>query len=180
VSGPTVALFRLASLLSEVGARWALVGGMAMIARVHIRPTDDVDVVLALPVSRAREIAERSRRHGFTFDEEEMRTFGEAGLVRLRDEQDPTTGADLIFVDSRFLDDVVNRATSVELAFGSVPVASVEDLLLLKLDANRPEDLEDAITLKDVHGAVLDRAYLKAQGAALYLTARLEAFLGPL
>lgn len=174
-------LQRVDSLMRELQAPWAVVGGMAMVLRVQARLTRDVDVVLAFPIPRAREVAERARSHQFTFDETDFTAFGEAGLVRLWDPgEHRDLGADLIFVDSRFLERVVERSTPVPLPFGPVPVASVEDLLLLKLEANRPRDLDDAIAIRDVHGGTLDRAYLKAQGEALDLSARLEALLGPL
>ncbi len=174
-------LERVDALMRELEAPWAVVGGMAMVLRVQARLTQDVDVVLLFPISRAREVAERARSHQFTFDEADFSAFGEAGLVRLWGPGEPRElGADLIFVDSRFLERVVERATPVPLPPSPVPVATVEDLLLLKLEANRPRDLDDAIAIKDVHGATLDRGYLKAQGEALDLTARLEALLGPL
>jgi hypothetical protein len=173
-------LERVSGLMAALGARWAVVGGTAVILRALPRATRDVDVVLLMPVSRAREVASRAQALGFAIDPKEMEAFGEAGLIRLWMSPEKELGADLIFADDPFLERVVERATAMQSARLEVPVATAEDLLLLKLEANRPRDLDDAIALKDVCGPTLDRAYLKAQGAALDLTARLEALLGPL
>lgn len=62
----------------------------------------------------------------------------------------------------------------------TVSVATVEDLLLLKLDANRPIDLDDAIAIKDAFEETLDRRYLAEQGDVLDLRRALENLLGPL
>ena len=173
-------LERVSRLMADLGAKWAVVGGTAVVLRALPRATRDVDAVLLLPVSRAREVANRAQALGFVVDPKEMEAFGEAGLIRLWMSAEKELGADLIFADSPFLQRVVERATALRSARLEVPVATAEDLLLFELDANRAQVHEEAIATKDAFGPSLDRAYLKAQGTALDLTARLEALLGPL
>lgn len=173
-------LDQIVGLMGELSARYAIVGGMAMILRVQTRPTEDVDVVVVLPVARAREVVDRAVARGLAFDPSEFTAFGSAGLVRLWLPPERSAGADLIFADVPFLEEVVRRATPVRTPVGELPVATAEDLLLMKLDANRPDDLEDAIAIKDVCFSSLDRVYLAKQGRDLGLSARLEALLGPL
>ena len=53
------------------------------------------------------------------------------------------------------------------------------DLLLLKLDASRPIDIDDAIALKDARGESWDRRYIDEQAALLGLSATVDNLLGP-
>jgi len=55
----------------------------------------------------------------------------------------------------------INRARRKEVAGGAVPVASVEDLILMKLISERQKDIDDARGLLRRFKASLDRAYLK-------------------
>ena len=70
---------------------------------------------------------------------------------------------------------ILARATPLNLGRCTLPVASVEDLLLMKLEANRPVDLD---AIKDAFADTLDRAYLRAEAARLDVVARLDALLG--
>ena len=69
--------------------------------------------------------------------------------------------------DSAFNDDVVTRATVIEVLGTEVRVATPEDLLLMKIEANRPIDLDDAIAIKDAFAGRLDLPYLTTQADRL-------------
>ncbi|MBX3225807.1 MAG: hypothetical protein KIT84_30480 [Labilithrix sp.] len=121
----------------------------------------------------------KRKARGFTFDEDPAsRELFEAGLVRLT--LPPGGAVVLIASDSPYLEQVIERASTLDVASAKLNVATVEDLLLLKLEANRPIDLDDAIAIKDAYEHDLDRTYLAAQGDALGLRGPLENLLGPL
>ena len=82
--------------------------------------------------------------------------------------------------DDALFAQTVARARPALLGGVAVRVATLEDLLLMKLDAGRPLDLDDAIAIKDAAGTSLDRAYLRDAGARLGLLPALERLLGPL
>lgn len=73
--------------------------------------------------------------------------------------------------------ELLQRANRVHLHGIDLPVATVEDLLLLKLEANRHIDLDDAIAIKDAFGEALDRAYIDRWAKTLGIEDR-EAILG--
>ena len=60
-------------------------------------------------------------------------------------------------------------------------MATVEDLLVMKLDANRPLDLDDAIAIKDAFAEKLDLAYVRRQAdsAGAPVRTRFEVMFGP-
>ncbi len=172
------AIDRVAQLASRLGRPCAIVGGAAMVLRVRPRPTFDVDLVVDTTKADLDRVLSVAATVGLTLlDDPHARELAEEGLVQL-DGPDESLGADLIFVDGPFLARVVARATPVEGPF-PVPVATVEDLLLLKLEAGRPVDLDDAIAIKDAFEATLDRRYLAEEGDRLGIREKLESLLGP-
>jgi hypothetical protein len=175
-------LARVAPFVAALGAPYAVIGGAAMVARVRVRPTRDCDLVLKTGRT-VDEVLAIARAHGLSFqDNATMRSLADAGLIQLQvtaPESGTAIGSvDLIMSDSPFLDIVLARAQSVELGAVRLNVATLEDLLLLKLDANRPIDLDDAIAIKDAFGKELDRAYLAEQAGPLGLRERVENLLG--
>ena len=174
------ALTRISHLCEAVRLPFALIGDMAMILRMRPRTTFDIDVVIAARRSDVDRILRAASEVGFSHDATPgARALAEEGLVQLRGPiAGETFGADLIFADSAFLSRVVERATPVTIGGTTVPVATVEDLLLLKLEANRPIDLDDAIAVKDAFESSLDRGYLVEQSRALDLEGALASLLG--
>jgi hypothetical protein len=176
------AIERISRLAAALKRPCAMIGGAAMVLRVRPRPTFDVDLVIEAKTEDVDEILKAAAGFGLTLiDEPHARELAEEGLVQLDGPggEGASLGADLIFVDSPFLARVVQRAIAVEGPF-TLPVATPEDLLLLKLEAGRPLDLDDAIAIKDVFEQTLDRKYLGEQGDLLGLRQKLESLLGPL
>jgi hypothetical protein len=167
VKDPTKALLRLERFIEGWPHESALVGGLAMIARVRTRTTMDADVVIIAPPPPS-ELLEHARASGYEYDPEDIEEWFEGGLVRLRA---PEGDLDLIIADDPFLVDVATRASTVTLDEATIPVAQVEDLLLLKLAANRPIDLDDALAIRDSFKDRLDREYLRSQGETINVDA---------
>ena len=154
-------LARLARFVATWPHPAALVGGVAMLARVRSRATRDADLVIVAPAPE-RALLDHARRHGYGYDGADIEDWLAGGLVRL---DGPEAGVDLLIADDPFLQQVALRATPVSFSGVLLPVAAPEDLLLLKLAAARPIDLDDALAIKDALGDTLDRAYLSAEGA---------------
>ncbi len=172
---------------AELIAAWkrpcAVIGGAAMVLRVRARPTRDVDIVISARREDVDDLLRLGRDLGWTWDEDpQARELAEEGLIQLFRPGDRRTSfaIDLIFVDGPFLERVVARATSLTVGSVSLPVATVEDLLLLKLDAGRGIDLDDAIAIKDAFEETLDRTYLAEQADAIGVRRAIENLLGPL
>jgi hypothetical protein len=147
----------------------ALIGGVAVIARVFVRATKDVDLLVSCPVREAPTLLEVAHRHGYGWEESDVLDFLDAGLLRMwgPPSRREGLGLDILLTDSPFNEDVVRRATVVEVLGTEIAVATPEDLLLMKVEANRPIDLDDAIAIKDAFASALDRVYLRAQADRL-------------
>lgn len=131
------------SMLAERGLRSALIGGLAVSLRGQPRMTVAVDLVVLASVDEAiRLVADLAMT---PFDplfpgvEEVVAT---AFILPLRHRQ---TGirVDLAIGMSGFEQDAVARATPVMIGAASIPVVSIEDLLVMKALAGRPQDDED-------------------------------------
>lgn len=163
-------------LLRAWGKPGALIGGIAFIARVRPRFTDDIDLALTVPKEQSEAFLDLATQRGFSFAKKDREGFLEAGLLSMKSPLG--LNFDVLVADDALLESAVRRATPMDFGGVSVPVVTVEDLLLLKLDANRYVDLDDAIAIKDAHGPALDREYLSQRAQALGIVDRLESLLG--
>lgn len=145
------ALIRLDSDLRAVDARWALVGGFAVILRAESRSTRDLDVALAVSGDNEAEVIVRSlRMRGY-------RDHPKGGMIEGRDGrlatvrlvspplEDDETGSeiDLLIACAGVEAEVVAAATLMEILPGvRVPVARAGHLVALKVLAGRLKDVE--------------------------------------
>ncbi|MEZ4219297.1 MAG: nucleotidyl transferase AbiEii/AbiGii toxin family protein [Polyangiaceae bacterium] len=126
--------------LDACGARWALVGGLAVGARAEPRTTRDVDVAVATSGDEeAEQLVHAMMGSGYELAMAlEQRARGRLATVRL------TTKAglfvDLLFASSGIEPEVVRDATPLAvLPRLEVPVASLAHLLAMKILAQTPE-----------------------------------------
>jgi hypothetical protein len=163
------AVARLARFSSELAKPCALIGGVAVIARAFVRATKDIDLLVSCPASEAPALLEVARRHGYAWGESDVRDFLDAGLLRMwgPPSRREGLGLDILLTDSAFDEEAVRRASVVEVLGTKVAVATPEDLMLMKLRANRPIDLDDVLAIKDAFEGRLDLAYLRAQADLL-------------
>ena len=127
---------------------YALIGGRAVIARGHLRATVDFDFlttdknVLGATFWASLEGSEIEIRTG-DFDDQFK------GVVHIRLDGRDT---DVIVGKWKWEQAVIDRAEPMDVGPMIVPVPRVSDLILLKLTAGGPLDLQDIINLIDVHG----------------------------
>lgn len=175
----SAATVRLSQFLARCGSA-AVIGGLAIIARVKPRTTDDLDIVVAATAADVPRLLEAARGCGYRWKEGDVPDFIEMGLMRLESAagKENGYGLDIIFADGEMLARVVERATPVSFGGLMLPVATLEDLVLLKLDANRPVDIDDVLSIKDAFGATLDFAYLQRCADELRIRDRLDLYFG--
>jgi predicted nucleotidyltransferase len=143
-----VVLRQAAADLDAIGARWALIGGLAVSFRAEPRFTKDVDLALAVADDHEAEaIVNRMQVRGYALtgvvEQDHVGRMATARLVR------PTPGmpsafVDLLFASSGIEGEIVRQADLVEVLPDIVmPVARVAHLIALKLLAGRNQDLTD-------------------------------------
>jgi hypothetical protein len=174
------ALGRLERFLAQWPGAAAIVGGIGIVARVRPRLTTDIDVVITVATDQVSRLLTLAENHGWAHDPQETAELVAGGLLRLWGPPSRARGVglDLLFVDSPFLELVVSRATPVALGGPTLPVATVEDLLVMKLEAGRLQDIDDVLAIKDAFAGRLDLAYVRVQTDALGVSDRLDLYLG--
>ena len=123
--------------LSKVGARFALIGGLALASHKVIRATQDID--LLTDSEKAVDIERELIALGYRC----LHRSADAGNYLRGDER-----VDFIYASRPAARGLLNDAATVQTAFGEVRVVSIEGLIGLKLQGfvnnpRRTQDLED-------------------------------------
>jgi hypothetical protein len=152
-------LERIAQCLKNAGIPYMIIGGQAVLLYGEPRLTKDIDITLGVDLTHLQNVlsAVQKMRIAPLVDPE---VFTRETMVLPC--TDPETGirVDLIFSFSPFEQLAISRANAVRLGAVEVSFASLEDLLIHKLFAGRPRDLDDArvILLKNPNA---DLAYIQ-------------------
>jgi Nucleotidyl transferase AbiEii toxin, Type IV TA system len=154
------ALVEIASFLDEMQWPYMLIGGLAMALWGEPRATLDVDVSVWVE-PEAFEDAVRKIGASFRTVPDALE-FAPRSRVVPRETSQSVRG-DLVLGALPQERNLISRAR--ERAVGGVPirVASVEDLILMKLISERQKDLDDATRLLRRYGSTLDTAYLEPE-----------------
>ena len=137
------------------------IGGQAVLLHGAPRLTQDIDVTLALGPDEVATVAAVCGVLELEPLVEDLASFArETFVCPLRDR---TTGirVDLIFSTTPYEHAAIARAVEVDIGGESVPFASAEDLILLKLFSGRERDIEDARSVVDRQNTRLDWHYLE-------------------
>jgi hypothetical protein len=160
------ALEALARGLTECRAPWAVIGGIAIIARGVRRFTTDVDVAVRGDAVSIEGLLETLEKFAIVPRIADAAAFAEANLVLLLRHQETGVDLDVSLAWSAFEHDAL--ATSTVTSFGRVraPMCTPESLVVFKAIAGRPKDTEDAEALLALYPDI-DRARVRARVAEL-------------
>ena len=156
-------LERVFAALEASGARYLVVGGVAVVLHGHPRLTADLDLVIALdPENLGRAIRAleglgyRPRAPvalGHFADPEQRRSWIEdkgMTVLALWSHALPATEVDIFASEPFPFEAAYRRALRAVLGTTTVTVASIPDLIALKRAAGRPQDLEDVRALEAI------------------------------
>jgi len=148
-------LNRVCAALSERGVRYAIVGGYAVALHGAVRGTVDVDIVLGWTL-KSLQAAERalvdiglvsrlpvSAADVFQFRDEYVQNRNLIGW-NFYNPDNPTEQVDIVItydLKGRKLDSVMTQD-------GKVPILGRKDLIEMKRESGRPQDLEDVKALE--------------------------------
>lgn len=165
-------------LLRSLAIPHALIGGLAVGIYTQARATKDVDLAVTADAEAASRAVAAMRARGF--DARAHGVPGPGGVVRFSrtDADGLVRWVDFLFAGTAFEERAVARARVEQVLGAAIAVVTVEDLLVYKLIAGRPQDVADAVALVRERGPLLDRAYLEVTCDAWELKgdlARIEA-----
>lgn len=155
----TQLLERIALSLDERQIPNMVVGGQAVLIYGEPRLTRDIDITLGVGPERLADVLALARASGWRVLVEKPEEFVQRTLVLPLD--DPPSGIriDLIFSYSAYERQALERAHQVSIGKATVRFAAPEDVIVHKVIAGRPRDMEDvrSILTKRTN---LDRAYI--------------------
>ncbi|MGH9414944.1 MAG: nucleotidyl transferase AbiEii/AbiGii toxin family protein [Terriglobales bacterium] len=144
-------LATLARALDGSQIPYCVIGGQAVLIHGEPRFTRDIDLTLAIATDRLPEILAIAAAHGWRVLPADPAAFVAQHLVLPC--EDPATGIrlDMIFGLTPFEQRATERSQPVAVAGTPVRFATPEDLIIHKLVAGRPRDIEDAASIVRKH-----------------------------
>lgn len=142
-TSPVVAaLADLRTALDELGLRWFVFGAQAAILYGSTRLTADVDVTVELGDLPPRRLVQAAKRRGFAA---QIPSPDFIAVTRVIPLVHVTTRlpVDIVLAGPGLEDLFLERANTLRVGGTRIPVASVEDLIVMKVLAGRPKDMED-------------------------------------
>lgn len=160
--GPSIfelLLARIASKLDEVELPYMVIGGQAVLLYGEPRLTAAIDITLGATVDQLTKVLEAAEAIGLRplVDPE---PFVSETMVLPCEEPDSGIRVDFIFSNSPYERQAIERGRPV--SFEAIPVrfATLEDVIIHKLIAGRPRDLEDVRSML-IKNPGLDTAYVR-------------------
>jgi len=171
----------IVDLFEQRNVPYALMGGFAV--RIHAlpRPTYDVDFTIGVRRSDLAPLYEDVERLGFTIPSVYLSGWvdqvGGLPLVKFKFfAQGKSIDIDIFLAETRFQESVLQRRERHGQDGWEAWFASAEDLVLLKLIADRPRDRIDIADILFIQGR-LDEAYLRKWARELNIEDRLDRAL---
>jgi predicted nucleotidyltransferase len=139
----TAALQALSAALDEVGARWMIIGGLAVIARGVLRHTTDADIALWAPGLSIDRVLTVAAAHEIVPRSPDIRTLAAEAQILLLTHTPSSVDADVSLAWLPFEDEALATATAVDFGGVTLPTARAEDLIIYKAVAWRERDRSD-------------------------------------
>ena len=135
-------LKRLARALNQAGFPYMVIGGQAVLLYGEPRLTKDIDLTIGADLSRLSEVRCLVDTLGLRVlaDPE---TFTRQTMVLPCQEPESGIRVDIIFSFTPYEQQALKRTKPVKLGDEEIRFASLEDLIVHKIIAGRPRDLED-------------------------------------
>ena len=175
-------LLQIVDCLAEQNIEYAVMGGLAVRAHAIPRPTNDVDLTVALSRESLPSWYEKLESIGVTVPEVYRTGWIDnvAGMpiVKLKTYLNPKQSVDIdvFLAESEFQSSILARKIQMDVEGRLIWLVAAEDLILLKLIASRPRDLVDISDILFVQGE-LDQDYMRKWSRPLGIETQLEQVL---
>jgi len=151
LAAPVDVIAAMAEALDAVGARWYMFGAQAVLAWGRPRLTADIDVTVRMDPEDPAALAQALEARGFRLRADPAGDFVRRTRVLPFTFTPAGMPVDIVLGGPGLEDLFLSRAVPVRIGSVTVPVISPEDLVVTKILAGRPKDLED------VRGILLER-----------------------
>ena len=136
-------LERVALSLEQSQIPYMVIGGQAVLVYGEPRLTRDVDITLGVGPERLQDLLSLAESVGWRSLVEKPEEFVRQTMVLPLKDSETGIRIDLIFSYSPYERQAMERVHLVNMGKAKVRFAAVEDVVILKMVAGRPRDLED-------------------------------------
>ena len=153
-------LIKLARALDDARIPYMVIGGQAVLIHGEPRLTRDIDVTLGVDASQLARVRTAIQTIGLRPVVEDAEDFvRKTNVFPLSAESTPIR-IDLIFSFTPYEAEAIRRAVGIRFGDATVRFAAVEDLIIHKMVAGRPRDIEDVRGVL-AREPVLDESYVR-------------------
>ena len=136
----------LSQVLSRLGLRWYVFGAQAAILYGAARFTEDIDVTVEIGTLEASALVSALVSGGFTPRISDRKFIDQTRVIPVLHESTKIP-IDIVLAGPGIEELFFDGARLVDVSGEPVPVASPEDLVVMKVLAGRPKDLEDVVAV---------------------------------
>ncbi len=155
----TDVLAKFSKELEARHCRYALIGGLAASIRGRVRATEDLDLILMCSLDEALDLVTSLRPTGFSTLLDNYEEVARSAMLIPLVDHDSGIQLDLAIGLSGYEKEIVERADPIMIGDSEIFVATAEDVLVLKILAGRPQDIQDVIGIVEVQSDRLDWQY---------------------
>ncbi len=152
----------IATSVDGRGVPYMVIGGQAVLVHGEPRMTKDIDVTLGVSADSLENILDMARALDWEILPEDPATFVKRTMVLPCRESPSGIRIDLIFSFTPYEREAIQRAIVKRVGSTDVKFASAEDLIIHKIFAGRPRDLDDARTVL-LKNPLIDREYIRSR-----------------
>ncbi len=142
----------LARWLDAYGGKYVLIGGVAVAAHGVARMTHDIDAMALIPDDHWPLFLESAGKYGFESRRKDTLQFARMNRLLQLVHVATATDVDISLGFMVFDCEAVERRVWISIAETRAPIASVEDLIVMKCFAGRPQDIADVHKLLRMNG----------------------------
>ena len=150
----------VAVVLRDSGLGWYVFGAWAVLAYGRPRLTADLDITVAAEIDQVPGLVSKLGAAGLVLQPQASEEFVRRTRVLPFVHEETGIPVDIVLAGPGLEEEFVKGAREIVLAGVSVPVISPEDLVVTKILAGRPKDLDDVdgILREQLPGLDLDRS----------------------
>jgi hypothetical protein len=153
----------LLRLLSEADVEYAILGGLAVSIYGEPRFTADIDVGIILEKDRIDNFLRLAKEHNFYPIPGDIKRFiGKTGVIPMKFRKGKVLGrCDFIIAENIIERSALKRAKSKNIGPIKARFVTPEDLIIHKITAGRPQDIEDVRSILARRNRKLDIKYIQ-------------------
>jgi predicted nucleotidyltransferase len=151
---------RIAASLAVRKIPYMIIGGQAVLIYGEPRLTRDIDVTIGADVSWLPDLLRSVEDIGLESLPDDVNTFVQKTMVLPTQHTETGIRVDFIFSFTPYEIEAIARAHKVSMAGQDVAFAQVEDLIIHKIFAGRPRDLEDVRSVL-IRNPEVNTAYIR-------------------